>query len=448
MEVQKLNGYTLGGKAEIGIEQLQAELEKVKKDFEKDSRSKNGTWNNGTSEQAFINREIYKNLPGILKKGCSILKDAIEKEVFLLGGIGIISGLLPNVSGFYDGKDYQANLYVYILGKFGSGKGSLSYCRKLGAPIHAEKLLNYEDALKEYLGELVEYKKKLTRFKKSKGRYQDPPEEPEAPKQEMLFIPANNSKTGAFELLSNNKGYGIIFETEGDSLADALRQDYGNYSDGLRKAFHHELISYYRRGGKEYVEIKQPKLSVVLSSTFDQFRKLIPSVQNGLFSRFMYYELGSNPEFKNVFDKAKSGNPAFFDNLGQEMYRMHKLLLERKEPIYFELTPNQEAQFLGLFQEWKKEFQEYISEDLDGTVHRLGLICFRIALILTTLRNFDNKLLIANKMICQDIDFSIALQLISSIKQNSIKLFYQFPEEKTGTNPFSEKAIFGYITPN
>ena len=46
-------------------------------------------------------------------------------------------------------------------------------------------------------------------------------EKPIKPTQKALFIPANNSKTGVFDILSNNEERGIIFETEADTLADA-----------------------------------------------------------------------------------------------------------------------------------------------------------------------------------------------------------------------------------
>ena len=55
----------------------------------------------------------------------------------------------------------------------------------------------------------------------------------------MLIIPANNSSTGLFLNLNDNQGVGLLFETEGDTLAQTFKSEHGNYSDGFRKAFHH-----------------------------------------------------------------------------------------------------------------------------------------------------------------------------------------------------------------
>lgn len=85
----------------------------------------------------------------------------------------------------------------------------------------------------------------------------------------MLFIPANSSAKGTFELLFQNEGSGLIFETEGDTLAQTFKSEHGNYSDGFRNAFHHETISYYRRTDSEYVEIPSPRISTVLTGTPD-----------------------------------------------------------------------------------------------------------------------------------------------------------------------------------
>jgi len=258
----------------------------------------------------------------------------------------------------------------------------------------------------------------------------------------MLYIPVNNSKSGMFQLLDENKGRGILFETEGDTLVDAVKQDYGNYSDGLRKAFHHEAISFYRRAGKEFREIEKPELSLILSSTFDQFQNLIPDIHNGLFSRFCYFILPPSRTFKNVFDTAKSDYPEFFAALGDKMTVLYDRLTSLETPVTFRLSESQQATFLSLFQKWKDELAEFVSDDLDGTVNRLGLIFFRIAMILATLRSFDEDNLLQD-IVCSDADFSLSLSITDTLKRVSLRLFYWFPEPKPSdqVSELKEKAL-------
>ena len=93
----------------------------------------------------------------------------------------------------------------------------------------------------------------------------------------------------------------LIMESEADTLSNMLNNDWSNYSDVLRKAFHHEPISISRKIEKIFEEINQPKLSMVISGTPNQLQPLIKSKDNGLFSRFIVYSFDEIAEFKNVF---------------------------------------------------------------------------------------------------------------------------------------------------
>jgi len=95
----------------------------------------------------------------MLKKPCDFLVDETEKEVFLIGAIGVISGLLPNIKGLYSGKWIAPNLFVYVLAGYGGGKGSLDYARALGKQIHQFKREEAQNLINEYLKALEVYKK-------------------------------------------------------------------------------------------------------------------------------------------------------------------------------------------------------------------------------------------------------------------------------------------------
>lgn len=356
---------------------------------------------------------IFEDLPDLLKSPCDILSEQTEKEVFLVGALGIISGILPKVQGFYDGQIVFPNLFVYILGRYGIGKGALKYALQIGSAVHRFKREHSKRLLAAYKEECIS----------AKDNNQPPPD---PPGNKVLFIPADNSKSGIIETLDSNDGEGIIAETEADSLADALSKDYGGFSDTCRKAFHAERISLNRRGGSEYREVEQPRLSIVLTSTPDQYQKLIPNVQNGLFSRFLHYRLSPSREFKNVFDPSKSGYPEYFRQLGETFLGNYTTLKEIPDPIVFDLRPHQKERFLKVFDEWKKEVGEYVSTDLDGTVNRLGLICFRIAMIFTALRNFGHGDY-SKTMLCEDVDFDNSLRIVEILKRHAIAVFYDLP---------------------
>lgn len=382
---------------------------------------------------------LYDKLPGLLGKGCAILQDSVERQVFLMGALGVVSGILPNIFGRYGGKSYCPHLFCYILAPYGEGKGSLEYARQLAMPIHETMRAEAKVLEQSYQRAKLKFEKELSEYKK--GTLEKPPTCPSFPPNRLLFIPANNSKTGVFELLSENQGNGIIFETEGDTLADALKQDYGNFSDGMRKAYHHERIDFYRRTNKEFVDIPYPRLAVVLSSTPDQLLRLIPSVENGLFSRFCFCILATNPDFANVFDKQKHNYDAAFDALGQEFLLLYQHLARLEKGVEFSLQPHQEQLFHKQFSTWKTHAIEQVSPILGGSIHRLGLMCFRIAMQLTVLRRYEEGKL-ASVLVCDDTDFDAALTIVQVLKEHMVRVFQNFPQRR-GTHNASTAAMAG-----
>jgi len=363
-------------------------------------------------------KQLFNQLPELIRAPCMGFAEQAEREVFLVGSLAVVSGIMPNVFGLYDGQYYTPHLYAYILAPYGSGKGGLRYCRSLAEGVHRQRREEGKELEKEYRAELHNFKQGNTA------------EEPQRPGKKMLFLPANASKSGLLQLMEENEGMGIIFEMEGDSLADALKTEYGSYSDLLRKGYHHEPISFFRRTEQEYRDIERPALAVVLSSTFDQYLKLIPTPQNGLFSRFIHYNLTPSREFKNVFSQDKSQLPEYFEELSKEFTKIYNSLRTRKNPYIFCLKPSQKSLFLELFQEWKNELSEFISRDLEGTVNRLGLICFRLAMVFTTLRIFETGEL-KEELICDDADFDTALELVAHFKEHALKVYHRLPRNYT-----------------
>ena len=68
---------------------------------------------------------------------------------------------------------------------------------------------------------------------------------------------------------------------------------------------------------------------------------------------------------------------------------------------------------------------EYVSTDLDGTVNRLGLICFRLSMILTAVRSFADG--DYSSQLCEDVDFNNAVRIVEVLKRHAIAVFYDLP---------------------
>ena len=362
-----------------------------------------------------FSQEVADSLPDFLKKIVSISNSEADSDILILGTLTVLSACMPHIKGVYDRRTVYPNLFLFVTARASSGKGRLNLCRHLVEPIH-DRLREINEA------EVMEYKHKLAEYNAA-GKKKVDMEKPEEPPMRMLFIPANSSATAVYQVLNDNGGEGLMFETEGDTLANTFGSDYGNYSDGFRKAFHHETISYIRRKDREYVNIKQPKLSTLLTGTPRQILNLISDAENGLFSRFAFYYLDTKLVWNNVF--ANSGNETledYFQTLGKE-YQDFFNILKATTDITFYFTAEQEADFNATFDEWQQTYVETCGEEFVATVRRLGVIMYRIAMCLSALRimedgNFEDTLC------CMDVDYRTAKTIADVLIQHDARVFH------------------------
>ena len=371
----------------------------------------------------FLPEWIYQALPDILKEGVRVLIDRREKDIFLTGALSILSGCLRNVSGGYNGKVHFANLFVFIIAPPASGKGALTFAKQLGEKFHKRLLEESEKQKKIYQMELAEYKQKIG-DKKANIKDLEPPTEPPF---KILFIPGNNSSARIIQHLKEGDEQGIFCETEADSMGNVLKQDWGSYSDLLRKGFHHESVSYSRKTNKEYIEINKPQLSVALAGTPGQVEGLIKSAEDGLFSRFLFYTFKSEAVWIDAGPTMGGINlTQHFEDLSGQVLQMIDFL-EANGKIKFHLTDPQWTRLNAFGNSAIKNMTAFVSEDLASTAKRFGLIFYRISMVLTALRYFENGEAETN-FVCSEEDFEIALALMMVFKEHSVYMFQELPK--------------------
>ena len=375
-----------------------------------------------------FSQSIREQLPDILKRIVADAVSDVDADLLILGSLTVFSACLPNVYGVYDRREVFSNLFLYVTASASAGKGRLSLCRHLVAPLHRELREQYRKSMEKYKQEQLQY---VLDKKKGEGK------EPEEPPFLTLFIPANSTATVVYQTLNQNNGVGLLFETEGDTLANAFNSDLGNYSDGFRKAFHHETISYLRKKDREYVEILKPKFSAILSGTPEQVFNLIPSAENGLFSRFIFYVMPTEIVWHDMFDDSDGPTAdELFKEIGRDFYQFHKLLAA--QTIRFTLTTDQQHQFNAFFSQTQAEYAALFGNDIIASVRRLGLILFRFAMILTVLRQMDAgtfPLPSGNEagqrpetvLFCADADFATALAMVKVLLQHTVTVFQALP---------------------
>ncbi len=372
--------------------------------------------------------KVSEQLPLFLKNVVAKANSPQDADMLILGTLTVISACMPNVYGLYDDREVFPNLFLFVTAQASAGKGRLSLCRHIVQPVHDRLTAIYEAEMADYQNRLSEY-----------VRNKDGCEQPQKPPRRVLFIPANTSSTKFYKTLKDNGEVGIMFETEGDTLVNAFKSDYGNYSDGFRKAFHHECITYSRVKDDEYAEIKKPRLSALLSGTPRQIQSLIPDAENGLFSRFIFYCLNVDLEWHDVFaHQDQTPIDDYFRQLGKDYYNLYQILLE-SPALMFCVTASQRQQFHALFQEIQDGYVKVLGYDFLASVRRLGLITFRIAMILTVLRIHEFGE-VPNPLMCEDDDFNTAITIIRVLIQHASRVFQEFPKDAP-LNPSRQSTL-------
>ncbi len=374
-----------------------------------------------------ISSGVYKRLPKPLEMLCSEFEGR-EKDVVLLSCLGVLSNCIPNIFGYYDRDKLYSHLYVVIIAPAASGKGVMNFSRILIEKIH-------EDALEQS----TEAREECERRKEESEEHKHE----KCPVLQIKILPANTSTAEMYYYLGSSKHGLVIIESEADTMSSMLKNDWSNYSDVLRKVFHHESISMSRKMEKTFIDINEPKLSMVISGTPEQLKPLIQSRENGLFSRLLIYSFDEIADFKNVFSKETKSTNKLFLSVGEKVSELYDELENIQSPVEFKFTEFQERRFFERFRYIRNNVAENHSESFLSSVHRHGVIMFRISMILTVLRNkgnFKNT----TTLTCSDTDFSTALSITQAVLRHS-----QYTFDSIGTSFLSvqEEALLDGLTP-
>ena len=308
--------------------------------------------------------------PKILLLIMSYATSPTQRDVMLIGALTAIGASMERyVRCPYAGKLQSPCLQSFIVAPSASGKGILSLIRLLVEPIHDEIRQQVATEVKAYEKEKAAYD--------VMGKERSKVEAPQMPKNRMFLISGNNTGTGILQNIMDANGTGLICETEADTISAAIGSEYGHWSDTLRKAFDHDRLSYNRRTDQEYREVKKSYLSVLLSGTPAQVKPLIPSTENGLFSRQLFYYMHGIWAWINQFESGEADLEAIFTDIGLEWKK--QLDLMKTHGVHtLRLTDEQKQEFNTLFSDLF--FRSGLANDneMSSSIARLAVNTCRI----------------------------------------------------------------------
>lgn len=354
---------------------------------------------------------IFEKLPEELKKLLVIAKDRRERDVVLLSSISVLSGLFPALRTIYGNQKCSAHLYFVVVAEAGGGKGMAMHAAKLAQKINAQLDKMYKAGFKEYEKKMFLWDIEVKESIKGK-RAPDMDLKPEEPVRQVLVIMANISKSQLLLYMKAGENVGLIMiASEIDVVSESLNTDYGKHGAELRMFFHHEPVGQNFKTDKNPIEVLKPKMAILMTGTPEQLVKFMKSLENGMYSRFMFYMMNSSVKWKS--QSPLDGNGAidadelfgelaeklkvnFFNSLGKEI--MIKFTREQW---------NRHSEVFGL------ELDMLMVEGVPNTgaiAIRAGLIMIRVAMVLSGLRLMEAGWQV-NEYTCTDEDFDTAMEI-------------------------------------
>lgn len=324
--------------------------------------------------------------PPFIKQMIDCGNSIAQRDILLLGVFTVLGGTLnKRVRVLYGQKYMYPCLQTFIVAPPASGKGALTWVRRLAEPIHEEMMARYKDSLKNYREEKNRWD--------SLGKKRSETLEPEQPPLKMFLIAGDNSGTGILENLIEADGVGLICETEADTVSTAIGADHGHWSDTLRKCHDHERLAFNRRTNREYRECPASYLSVLLSGTPAQVRPLIPSAENGLFSRQLFYRMPPIDEWADQFEQGDEDMDSLFSDWGKQWKMLVDYLRERVNIIQFHLSDTQKERFNSCFARIFGHAGLSYGYPMRSSVARIAINICRIASVVAFLRSVENLLI-------------------------------------------------------
>lgn len=326
--------------------------------------------------------------------------------------------------------------------------------KKLIMPLHDELRIVYKEQMKQYQKEKSIYD--------SLGKQRAATAPPEKPQNKLFLIPANNSGTGILQNIIDSGGTGLICESEADTVSASIGADYGQWSHVLRNLFDQDSLAYNRRTEQEYMEVGRTFVSVLISGTPAQVKPLIPSAENGLFSRDLFYYMPTIREWTNQFFEDGLDMDEEFRLLGLEW---KKELDEIKKMGMFSLTltPAQIERFNEVYSALFQRSQVTNGHEMTSSVVREAINTCRILSVVALLRSREDPSLVKPaegiaadnlkdgiitrwELSVTDADFEAVLALVEPLYCHSTHILSFLATNEVKTRSTADKdLLFAYM---
>jgi hypothetical protein len=380
-----------------------------------------------TSPLELVMRDISEKLPEPLRQLLAPHEEPNEYMTALMTVIVASGGLIPNVHTIYDRRRIYPMLMFFAICPPAGGKGVISLSSVLLEGINQKLNNDYKSSLEAHDREISDRQIALR-----SGRVLPAPIKPVRP---LLLFPGNITSAKLIQQMNDNGSLPlVVIETEADVMSGSFKSEHGQLlSTLIRQAYHHEPITYARKTNNEYIEVKQPKMAMVIAGTDSQVTSIFTSNRDGLFSRFLVLRNATNISWRSV--KPQTGVVPLDDHY-RTWSKWFLRTWEQTRDLDLKVTlTNEQWDLLNEFGERHQAIAHINGGEYSvGVARRHALMVARIAMVLTLFRNVDPITGLVDTgggaWICNNEDFDVAMKLGEISFQSSIDLFGAMPQPK------------------
>ena len=306
-----------------------------------------------------------ENLPAMIQPVMRLAQSEAEKDMLLMSLLTAAGSCMPKLYFRYGltGKRYYPNLQCFIVGSPACGKGIANLALDFVSKVHEAS---------------------------------------------PLVIAGDSSYPGFYRQLEQQNGRGYIHESEGSVITDVWRSSVTNYNTALRKAAEHEPIT--RNRANDRSSIPCPQLSVLLTGTFSQYKALVPSIENGYFSRLLTLIVQDQQAFSHKYIEPAEGSNGVMNVAAEQLFGLCQALYKSR-PIEFSLTAEQRARLGQHLETAYPTLMTMLGENFHSVVLRMAVQIIRIAAILSAMRKWkmaNGEWKMDDRLICSDRDYQMA----------------------------------------
>lgn len=312
--------------------------------------------------------------------------DTLEKEnAMLLSLLVMVGGLINKLISFLYGKKLYSPCIQYLLiGDSAVGKDVLASVCHLFSSRQKKALAALKEAKEKYEQDLAIWE--------NAGNKRAEMKKPTLPPKLLPLFLGNTTGPDMTRTTIENGGILTVVSTEISTWTKSKNQkDWGVESDLERNAFDHAELDISRTTNREYMHCDETYLTMAMSGTPGQVRPLVPTAEDGQFSRKIYLILPPIDKFEDQ-SKGVAVKP-IFTKWGERMSNVIDQTFSIISHMDFRLSRKQWDMLNAHFEAHFNKMKELGKKDLVASVLRMPINIIRLMSVLAFIRSFDDILI-------------------------------------------------------